>query len=130
MSSKLSELWQYIHTKPTKREDDCFMGIKIITICGSMRFSEQMKRIAWNLESDKGYSVIQCVYNENSEPIDDRMVKNMAEAHYKKIDICDLVYIVDTDNYVGTSVKKEIEYAKLNGKEIVFHSKEVLPAQC
>lgn len=100
------------------------MGIKIITICGSMRFSEQMKQIAWNLESDKGYSVIQCVYNENNEPVDDRMVKNMADAHCKKIDICDSVYIVDIDNYIGASVKEEIEYAKQNGKEIIFHSQE------
>lgn len=100
------------------------MGIKIITICGSMRFSEQMKQIAWNLESDQGYCVIQCVYSENNKPIDDRMVKNMAYAHHKKIDICDAVYIVDIDNYIGASVKEEIEYAKQKGKEIIFYSKQ------
>ncbi|MEG0878408.1 MAG: hypothetical protein RSF00_06995, partial [Oscillospiraceae bacterium] len=90
-----------------------------------MRFSEQMKQIAWKLESNEGYGVIQCVYNENNESIDDKMAKNLAEAHRKKIDICDLVYIVDIDNYIGASVKEEIEYAKQNGKEIIFHSKQV-----
>ncbi|MEG1044617.1 MAG: hypothetical protein RSF81_07580, partial [Oscillospiraceae bacterium] len=77
------------------------------------------------LESNEGYGVIQCVYNENNESIDDKMAKNLAEAHRKKIDICDLVYIVDIDNYIGASVKEEIEYAKQNGKEIIFHSKQV-----
>ena len=36
--------------------------MKVITICGSMRFEKQMIEIAKDLEF-KGYCVIQCVYN-------------------------------------------------------------------
>ena len=39
------------------------MDIKVITICGSMRYSKEMMKIAEELELKEGYAVIQCVYN-------------------------------------------------------------------
>ena len=36
--------------------------IKVVTICGSMRYSKEMMKVAKDLEIEKGYSVIQCVY--------------------------------------------------------------------
>ena len=50
------------------------------------------------------------------------MLENLKEAHFKKIDLCDMIYVVDIDGYIGASVKKEIEYAKKLEKEIVFYS--------
>lgn len=98
--------------------------IKTVTICGSMKFAEEMKQISWKLEAEKGFAVIQCVYNEQNEPIPEEVQKRLAAAHYKKIDICDAVYIVDIDGYIGTSVANEISYASANGKELIFHSKQ------
>jgi hypothetical protein len=98
--------------------------MKTITICGSMKFAEEMKQIAWRLEVEKGFCVIQCVYNEQNEAITDETQKCLAETHYRKIDICDAVYIVDIDGYIGTSVANEILYAKEKGKELIFHSSQ------
>lgn len=98
--------------------------MKTITICGSMKFAEKMKQIAWRLEVEKGFNVLQCIYNEQNEPITDEAQKRLVAAHYRKIDICDAVYIVDIDGYIGTSVADEILYAKENGKELIFHSKQ------
>lgn len=98
--------------------------VKTITICGSMKFVEEMKQIAWRLEVKKGFNVLQCVYNELNEPITYEVQKRLASAHYRKIDICDAVYIVDIDGYIGESVADEILYAKENGKEIIFHSEQ------
>lgn len=67
------------------------MEIKVITICGSMRYSKEMMKIAEELELKEGYAVIQCVYN--------------------------------IDGYIGNSTKNEIEYAKNNGKEVIYHEK-------
>ena len=36
--------------------------MKIVTLCGSMRFQKEMRKIAQKLEIDEGYLVIQCVY--------------------------------------------------------------------
>lgn len=98
--------------------------IKTITICGSMKFSQEMKEISLKLESIKGFNVIQCIYNENREILTDKMIINLESAHYKKIDLCDAIYVVDINNYIGLSVKREILYAKEKGKEIIFHSKQ------
>ena len=35
-----------------------------------------------------------------------------------KIDISDAIYVVNVNGYIGTSTKKEIEYAKSLNKEI------------
>ena len=99
--------------------------MKTIIICGSMKFAEEMKQIAWKLEAEEGFNVLQCIYNEQNEPINGDVEKRLVAAHYRKIDICDAVYIVDIDGYIGKSVANEILYAKKNGKELIFHSQQL-----
>lgn len=95
----------------------------VITICGSMKFEKEMKQIAWNLEVREGFSVIQCVYNEQGEGISDEDQKRLAAAHYRKIDVADAIYVVDIGGYIGQSVAAEILYAEQAGKDIIYHSR-------
>lgn len=94
----------------------------IITVCGSMKFSNEMINIAFLLESKKGFNVLQCTYNEQETEITPEMLENLKKAHYEKIEMSDIIYVVDINGYVGNSVKKEIEYAKKLNKKIIFHS--------
>ena len=95
--------------------------MKTYTICGSMKFAEDMKKIAYDLEISKGYNILQCVYCEdNIVPTEDELSK-LEDAHYRKIDLSDGIYVVNMDGYIGTSVKKEIEYAERHGKEVLYH---------
>ena len=95
--------------------------MKTYTICGSMKFAEDMKKIAYDLEISKGYNILQCVYCEdNIVPTEDEFLK-LEDAHYRKIDLSDGIYVVNMDGYIGTSVKKEIEYAERHGKEVLYH---------
>lgn len=95
--------------------------MKTFTICGSMRFAEAMKKIAYELEINKGYNILQCVYCEdNVVPTEDELLI-LANAHYKKIDLSDGIYVINIDGYIGESVKKEIEYAKMHEKEVLYH---------
>ena len=95
--------------------------MKTYTICGSMKFAEDMKKIAYDLEISKGYNILQCVYCEdNIVTTEDELLK-LADAHYRKIDLSDGIYVVNMDGYIGTSVKKEIEYAEMHGKEVLYH---------
>ena len=41
--------------------------IKVVTICGSMKFKKEMMQVAEKLELEKGYAVIQCVYFSNND---------------------------------------------------------------
>ena len=95
--------------------------MKTYTICGSMRFDREMKEIAYDLEAHKGYNVLQCVYCEGDVIPTENELMRLAEAHYRKIDLSDGIYVVNIGGYIGTSVKKEIEYAKQHGKEVVYH---------
>ena len=95
--------------------------MKTYTICGSMQFAEDMKRIAYELEVYKGYNILQCIYCEKKIiPTKEELLK-LENAHYKKIDLSDGIYVVNIDGYIGESVRKEIEYAKKQGKEILFY---------
>lgn len=95
--------------------------MKTYTICGSMRFDKDMRKIAYELETSKGYNILQCIYcEENADPNEEELLK-LSEAHYKKIDLSDGIYVVNIDGYMGSSVKKEIEYAQKLGKEVLYH---------
>ena len=97
------------------------MDIKVVTICGSMRFAKEMQKIARELEAKNGYCVIQCVYNNNNVPETQCEIDNIVNAHWKKIDISDAIYVVNVGGYIGNSTKKEVEYAISKGKEVIYH---------
>lgn len=96
--------------------------MKTYTICGSMRFENEMKEIALKLETEYGLNILQCTYSKPDKLLTESQIGNIEQAHYRKIDISDGIYVVDVDGYIGDSVKQEIEYAIKNGKEVLFHS--------
>lgn len=91
---------------------------KIVTICGSMKFVEQMKKVAVKLEIENKYIVIQCVYTDDKLNEEEQSI--LSELHYKKINISDAIYVVNINGYIGSSTIKEIQYAKTLGKEIMY----------
>lgn len=92
--------------------------IKVVTICGSMKFKQEMIEKAFELEAKDNYAVIQCVYksDNNDEQVDK---EKLSKIHFKKIEISDAIYVVNVGGYIGNQTKKEIEYAKSLGKEIL-----------
>lgn len=94
--------------------------MKVVTLCGSMRFTKQMQRIAMELEINRGYCVIQPIYDSDII-LGEKDLDFLSKAHFKKIDISDIVYIVNIGGYIGESVSKEIQYAKERNKEIIYH---------
>ena len=90
--------------------------MKVVTICGSMKFKDKRMEVAKDLEIKNKYVVIQCVYSNDKFNEEEQVL--LADLHYKKIDISDAIYVVNVDGYIGTSTKKEIEYAKSLNKEI------------
>lgn len=94
--------------------------MKVITLCGSMRFFKEMQEIAIELETKHGYCVISPIGDTNIA-LSEEMIKNLSKAHYKKIDISDAVYIVNIDGYIGKSVSEELHYAQMHSKEIIYH---------
>ena len=95
--------------------------MKIITICGSLKFKSEMIEVAEKLELQKN-AVITPIYptNSNKDAYTDEQVDILDKMHKEKIKISDAIYVVNVGGYIGTSTKSEIEYAKSLGKEILY----------
>lgn len=96
--------------------------MKIITICGSLKYKKEMMIIA-EQEALKGHCVITPVYpvSEIFERTEEQLQK-LKEAHFKKIELSDAILVVNVNNYIGNSTNLEIEYAKKLGKEIIYYT--------
>ena len=99
------------------------MEAKVVTICGSMKFADTMIKLSGDLEKEYGWCVIQCVYNIDQKNTSSQELENIVNAHWKKIDICDAIYVVNVGGYIGTSTLNEINYAKSKGKEVLYLEK-------
>lgn len=100
--------------------------MKIVTICGSLKFQKEMMVSAQKLAL-KGICVFTPVYPviHNIELTQDQL-DLLKKEHFKKIELSDYIYVVDKDGYIGESTKLEIEYAKSLGKNIVYYSESDL----
>ncbi len=94
---------------------------KVVTICGSMKFQQQMLEIAESLELKNGYIVIQCIYSHKERVLSPHDIEVLSELHYRKIDISDAIYVVNIGGYIGEATTKEIAYARSLNKEVLFY---------
>lgn len=93
--------------------------MKVITLCGSTKFKKQFEQ-ANRFLTLQGNIVISLAFFEQSEGIEITKEQSelFGEIHFRKIDMSDEIFIIDVDGYIGSSTKKEIEYAIKNGKKI------------
>lgn len=96
--------------------------MKIITLCGSMRFQKEMMEVAQKLALD-GKCVLTPVYQvlKNSNITEEQLIK-LKQAHFKRIELSDAILVINVNNYIGNSTNLEIEYAKELGKEIMYYT--------
>ena len=96
--------------------------MKIITLCGSLKFKKEMMEIAEKMALN-GNCVLTPVYPvlENYKRTD-RQLELLKEAHFKKIELSDSILVVNINNYIGNSTNLEIDYAKKLGKEIIYYT--------
>ncbi len=94
--------------------------MKIITLCGSLKFKKEMMIVAEKMAL-KGDCILTPVYSvlENYERTDEQLEK-LKEAHFKRIELSDAILVINKDKYIGESTNLEIEYAKKLGKEIIY----------
>ena len=97
------------------------MDSKVVTICGSMKYAKEMIKIATDLEKKYGWCVIQCVYDVDLNSTTKEELDRVVNAHWKKIDISDAIYVVNINGYIGSSTQNEINYALKSHKEVIYH---------
>lgn len=58
----------------------------------------------------------------NNLNITDNQLKKLKEEHYKRIQLSDIILVMNVNNYIGESTSLEIKYATKLGKEIIYYS--------
>lgn len=109
--------------KPTEKEEKT---MKIITVCGSLRFQREMMERSEKLELE-GNCVLSPVYpaREGKDAYTEAEISMLNQMHREKIKLSDAIFVVNVGGYLGDSTKNEIEFAKSLGKEILYDT-EVL----
>ena len=120
-----------------------FQGIKltsekprIITLCGSSRFCAEMAVLAWEFEKGGaialGLHLLPMDYCKEKGMVPDEHgnihhigeqegVEDAMDAlHFKKIEMADLVFVVNVSGYIGSSTAREIAYAERLGKKVAY----------
>lgn len=94
----------------------------IVTLCGSTRFTEQFDEISMKFTLN-GWIVLSIGSHRKSDSdfdISESQFLMLEKMHQKKIDMSDLVFIINYNGYMGAGTKKEIWYAQQKGKKIDY----------
>jgi len=97
--------------------------MKIITVCGSLKFQKEIMEISEKLELD-GNCVITPIYPTGSDKdaYTEEQVLMLDKMHKEKIKLSDCILVVNVNNYIGSSTRSEIEFAKSLNKEIIYYT--------
>lgn len=98
--------------------------MKIITVCGSLRFYKEMMIITEKMELE-GNCMLVPIYNPektNKDDFTEEEALMLDKMHKERIKLADAILVVNVDGYIGSSTTKEIEFAKSLNKGIIYYT--------
>jgi len=94
--------------------------MKIITICGSLKFEQDIKIYTEKLGLE-GNCVLSIIYGtKDKDQYTKDEIEILAKGHLNRIKISDAIFVVNKNGYIGEAVRREINYAKELNKEIIY----------
>ena len=99
--------------------------MKTITLCGSTKYKEEFINVNKWLTL-QGNVVISCsIYGQtDGDPITEEDKIILDKVHFAKIDLSDEIFVINVNNYIGSSTRNEINYADSKGKKIRYFTDE------
>ncbi len=99
---------------------------EVVTLCGSTRFKEAFESENRRLTL-AGHIVISVGLFGHAEGLDmgtdeapSRTKRMLDDLHLYKIDLADRVHVINVGGYIGTSTRREIDYAESTGKAVTY----------
>ncbi len=94
---------------------------KIITLCGSTKFKNKFEEINRNFTL-LGKIILQpgCFAHADNIIITDEQKENLDLLHKEKILMSDCIYVVNKNNYIGSSTQSEIDFAHKHNKPVFY----------
>ena len=94
---------------------------KIITLCGSTKFKNKFEEINMKLTLEGKIILLPgCYVHTNNIIITDIQKEKLDLLHKEKILMSDCIYVINEDNYIGSSTKSEIEFAITNNIPVYY----------
>lgn len=102
---------------PTKHFPAC-------CLCGSTRLADWFWEAGWQL-TIRGWVILTISFvkhaeHHGGEQLGVESCARLDAVHYAKIDMADVVFVLNVGCYIGESTAREIEYARHRGKPVVF----------
>ena len=95
-------------------------NFKVITLCGSTKFKEEFLKAQKKLTLEGNIVISVGLFGHSGDDISNDEKIMLDEMHKRKIDMADEIFVINVDNYIGSSTKSEIEYAKEKNKKINY----------
>ncbi|WP_413479825.1 hypothetical protein [Carnobacterium maltaromaticum] len=97
--------------------------MRIITVCGSFKFKDEMMKVAEQLELTGNVALIPIFpLNNNINAFTEKELTMLGKMHKEKIKLSDAILVVNVNSYIGKNTKSEIEFAESLNKEIVYYT--------
>ena len=94
---------------------------KVITVCGSIKFKDEMMKIAMQMELEGNVVLVPIIHkDDNKSTYTEEEIAMLSKMHKEKIKLSDAILVVNVNGYIGKATKSEIEYAKAQNKEILY----------
>lgn len=94
---------------------------KVVTLCGSTKFKEAFERMEKQLTLENKIVLSVGFFEKiDGTTLTSQQLEMLAELHKEKIRMSDGIYVVNEGGYIGESTRKEIEFAKIMGKDIEY----------
>lgn len=93
----------------------------IVTLCGSTKFKDSFIR-AREIFTRGGWIVLgpEIYKHTDHQDLTDEEIQDLNDIHFSKIEMADVVFIVNEGGYIGEQTQKEIEWATELNKKIVY----------
>jgi hypothetical protein len=84
---------------------------RVVTLCGSMRFREELERLEAEL-TVAGHVVLAPAALDPDTDLTEEQRARLGRIHLQKVAMADEVLVVNVGGYVGESTLREIEHAR------------------
>jgi hypothetical protein len=103
----------------------------VTTLCGSTRFPDAFALANMHLSMQGRIVIGLGMFGHADEPQGARFITSdgneatsekraLDQLHFRKIDVSDGIYVVNPCGYIGSSTRREIDYARASGKTVEF----------
>jgi hypothetical protein len=114
----------FMHDLQTEKATESF-GVRskkysVITLCGSTRFKDHFEKVNKKLTLAGNVVISVGCYRHSGDIFTQSEKVMLDEIHKQKIDMADIIYVINVGGYIGQSTRSEIDYATAHNKKIVY----------